>query len=506
MKRATFLHASLLSLALLLASRLLGLLRESLQAAALGATGLADVAIVMLTLPDLLTGILASGALVYVLLPLWATQAPQLQAETRARVARVLLALGLLACALIVTAPQVLVQLMAPGLSGSARSAAGTALWWSAAATPLALLAALWTAHLQHRRDVSGMYVANLVVNGAVVGALLAVALGGVQYWPVLLTLLGAGLLLGMGLRLGWLAWRLQRSPAATPFDPNSAIIWPPSNIWLWALASAGLPLLLPVVGRTLVSTGGEGALTTFNFAWKLIELPLVLAVQLVTALAFPDVARALSNETALGNAQRTRLLEPLRHAFVLAWVLACAAAAALAGMAPALASLLFGWGRMAPAAVAEVGEWGRAGAWSLLPQALLAVLSIVMASTGRLRETAAVYVGALGLLATLGALAVGSTTRSAILDGELVMWSINAALAAAAAALLWRARDLIRDALWIRDFVPAAVAAVVLAVAGTSVPTPGRLSGLVLALGLAALVLLSAWVFSPGLRQALRR
>ena len=58
-----FLRAGLVSLALLLASRLLGLLRESVQAAALGAGAAADVAILMLTLPDLLTGILASGGL-----------------------------------------------------------------------------------------------------------------------------------------------------------------------------------------------------------------------------------------------------------------------------------------------------------------------------------------------------------------------------------------------------------------------------------------------------------
>ena len=43
--RAMFLKAGALSLALLLASRLLGLLRESAQAAAFGTTGLADVAV-----------------------------------------------------------------------------------------------------------------------------------------------------------------------------------------------------------------------------------------------------------------------------------------------------------------------------------------------------------------------------------------------------------------------------------------------------------------------------
>ena len=61
----------------------------------------------------------------------------------------------------------------------------------------------------------------------------------------------------------------------------------------MWAALSAGLPLALPFVARSFASNGGEGALVTFNFAWKLVELPLVLAIQLVATLAFPSITRA---------------------------------------------------------------------------------------------------------------------------------------------------------------------------------------------------------------------
>jgi peptidoglycan biosynthesis protein MviN/MurJ (putative lipid II flippase) len=509
--RAMFLRAGLISLALLLASRLLGLLRESLQAAALGATGLADVAILMLTLPDLLTGILASGALAYVLLPQWAAQTEQTRANTHARLARVILAVGLLVGLLIALAPRLVVQLLAPGLGGGARDAAHSALWWSAVAMPLALLAALWTTHLQHCRDFSGMYGANLAVNAAIIGALLLIALDDGRSLAGPIALLGAGLLLGMCLRLVWLRWRLGRPTSAqaarTPGGATVPVPWPRAAVWLWALAGAGLPLLLPVLGRSLASTGGDGALATFSFAWKLIELPLVLAVQLVAAIAFPGMASAFAvTDVAPSEAQRARQREALRHAFVLAWVLACAAAAALVGTAPALAALLFGWGRMTPEAVVEVGLWSRAGAWSLLPQALLAVLSILMASTGRLRDAVIVHLGALVLLALLGWLVVGQGARRGAVDGAHVMWSINAALAIAAAALLWRARDLVAEALRLRDLVPAAATAAVLAFAAASLPPLSRLPGLGVALVVAALVLLAAWVCSPALREALRR
>lgn len=75
-----YLRAGVFSLGLLLLSRALGLLRESAQAAAFGSTGMGDAVIVMFTLPDLLVGMLISGALAYVLLPAWAQQKAATQA------------------------------------------------------------------------------------------------------------------------------------------------------------------------------------------------------------------------------------------------------------------------------------------------------------------------------------------------------------------------------------------------------------------------------------------
>lgn len=506
--QSMFLRAGLLSLALLLASRLLGLLRESVQAAALGATDLGDVAILMLTLPDLLTGLLAAGALSYVLLPLWARQSVQEQAHTQSRLVRMLMVLGVAVGALIALAPQVVTQLLAPGLSDGARATAATALRWSAIATPLALLAALWTTRLQHLRDFTGMYGANLVVNVSVVAALMLVAWGVVRGGDSPMPLLGAGLVVGMVLRLCWLRWRQNRAhlddPAHPhPTEPTAAGAWPRTSVWVWALASAGLPLALPLLARSLASSAGEGALTTFNYAWKLIELPLVLAIQLVATLAFPGIARAFSSHgSSSSETHRQAQQLALRSAFVLAWSLACAAAAALSGMAPALASLLFGWGRMTPEAVSQVGAWGRIGAWTLLPQALLAVLLTLMASTGRLRGAVFAYLGALALMAVLGWVA---TVRSSV-DGALVMWGLNAALALAAVALLLREREFLRGTLQMADLLPAAAAALALALVAGLLPLPGRLAGLFVALALAATVLGISYLLTPSLRQALRR
>ncbi|RYY95354.1 MAG: hypothetical protein EOO24_23020, partial [Comamonadaceae bacterium] len=138
---------------------------------------------------------------------------------------------------------------------------------------PAALLAALWATRLQHERDFVGMYGANLVVNLMLVAAIGAAAgAAGAQ-----VHVLGGGLVAAMAVRLGWLGRRL---PAIVA-PPAEAAPLPPLPVWTWAWLSAGLPLALPFVARSVASQAGEGSLAVFNYAWKLVELPLILAIQL---------------------------------------------------------------------------------------------------------------------------------------------------------------------------------------------------------------------------------
>jgi peptidoglycan biosynthesis protein MviN/MurJ (putative lipid II flippase) len=146
-------------------------------------------------------------------------------------------------------------------------------------------------------------------------------------------------------------------------------------------------------VARSLASQQTEGALATFNYAWKLVELPLVLAIQLVATLALGPISLALRSGAAADAAPA------LRRGFALAWTLACASLAGLLVAAPAVAQLLFGWGRMDAQALADIAQWGRTGAWSLLPQALVAIALAALAAQERLRIAVAAYAVALALL-----------------------------------------------------------------------------------------------------------
>lgn len=525
-----FLRAGALSLALLLASRLLGLARESAQAAVFGTTGLGDVAVLMLTLPDWLAGLLASGALGYVLLPHWAKQTPSAQAATQRAVAFSLLGVGVVLGLVIWIGREPVLAALAFGLPTGLRGLAGQALGFSALALPAALLAALWTTRLQYQRDFAGVYGANLVVNAVLVVTLLSMTVSG--HLSRGLIQLGWCSLLAAALRLLWLLWRqiprVTRAAAAGAEDAslsasqpralrifkryvrdpterpsaNTAAQLPVTSLWLWAALSAGLPLALPVAARSMASAGGEGALATFNYSWKLVELPLVLAIQLVATLAFPAVAEAFARDRGAAGHLDVNTTNVVRSAFALAWTLACAAAAGLLLGAPAVAQLLFGWGRMSPQALSTVAEWGATGAWGLMPQSLTAVALTVLATQGRLRWVAGAYAVALVAMLAAADWAGG--------DGVRLMEMLNAALAGVTLVTLLALGPAARHWLPWRLMVSTGAALGMLAVgqaAGWFPASAGRgATALAVAAAAAFLVVAFGMLSGDDLKRALRR
>ena len=476
-----YLRAGVLSLGLLLLSRVLGLLRESAQAAAFGATGVGDAVIVMFTLPDLLVGMVFSGALSYVLLPLWARQSPAEQQRSQRKVACVLIITGVLLGSVVWLLRDALVQALAPGLQGALKTLGSDSMLWSAAALPLAMLAALWATRLQHERDFVGMYAGSLLVNAVLVGGVLVV--GRMAWSASALPVLGGALMLGGAARLAWLYARLPKT-VLVPAVASAAGL-PGASIWLWAALSSGLLLLLPLMARSLASTSGEGALASFNYAWKLVELPLVLAIQLVASLAFPAITR-----TEPDSAERAQAVQ---MAFVLAWALACAAVAAVATFSLPIAQLLFGWGRMSADHLEVIAQWSAIGVWSLLPQALVAVLLTVMATRQQMHVAVLAY--------ATGALALGLAGWAGLASGAAVMVALNAVLSGVALVLLASQRKSIRGALhWPGLVVPLGVCIALLLTKPWT--TDLGVWGLPLA-GLFALAVLSSAVVSNPLLKA---
>ena len=502
-----FLKSGTLALALLIVSRFTGLWRESALAATLGVTGFADAAIVMLTFPDWLTAIVAGGALGYVLLPHWAQQTPRQRALTHLAVGQWLL-FGSVALALLVAMfRHTIAQWMAPGLTGDLLNQTAQGVAWAAFALPAAFLASLGITRLQYEQDFVGMYSANLVVNSVLVLVIYLLAV------PILsdhaANLLGLGLVLAAGLRLLWVQWRVRArsdQDRLLPDEPLEPL--PKAHLWAWGILAAGLPLTLPIVARSVASLGGTGALATFNYAWKLVELPLVLAIQLVTALAFPSIVQAFAASSPGQPQDSTAGHQAVRGALALAWTVACACAIALQIAAPAIASLLFGWGSMPSERLVVIAAWGAAGAWGLLPQALIAVILTVLAAQGRLWQAVGYY--AVALFALIAFVAWGEQ------DGIWLMRYLNIVLTGTAVAMLFAVKRSHEDFRAVATLIPwsALVAPVPMLIGWQGAAWLGWApyfsassgSGLWLGLGAALCVGCINFMFSRDFRLALRR
>ncbi|MEJ8858362.1 lipid II flippase MurJ [Variovorax robiniae] len=492
-------RAGATALALLLISRLLGVIRESVQAAAFGASGFGDIVVLMLALPDWLTGISIAGGLAYVLLPHWAALEQQPHSVTNVarlqrQIAKTLLGGGALAGLAIGIAAPVLPEWLAPGLPLNLTSDAIAGLRWSAIALPLALIAALWSTRLQHEHDFAGLYSANLVVNTMLITGMIAMgslygALSTPHEMGVVLFCAMAGRLAWQGVRLSKLKPQILVASEA----PMPALKLPPVASWVWAALASGLPLALPFAARSLASSSGEGSLVTFNYAWKLVELPLVLAVQVVASLSFPSLTRAF--------AARSEVFSSVRKSFALSWAMGCATASALVVASPALSQILFGWGRMTPDALARISDWSAIGAWGLLPQALTAVGLTVLATLRKMRSAVFAYAIALMFL-----VASGSQWQS----GAQLMWIMNISSLFVATSVLSTIRRALNERTdqgpwlpWREMLCPLAVTCL----AGTfTVPTDSRVVGISAAVLAGAITIAAAWLSGPTLREAVRQ
>lgn len=352
-----------LSLALM-AGRLAGFGREILLASSLGLSEQADIAIVLLTVPDLLVNLLLSGGIGVALVPALRASNP---AQAAALFKQASLAFGAVFAVLglcFALVPSVWFWLFAPGLNGAAQWLEGWMIYAIALAIPLAALSGVSTAALNAKDRFFVAGCGTLFFNLSVIAALLLA-----MYWNNnYLALLCAGILLGALLR--WVSqWMALRVGAPQILEAHRGLLLDRRLVhgFMAGLASASLLILVPVALRAGASWLGKGELAAFNYAIKLVELPLGILITTLATVAFPRLSEAHEqNDDATFEAI---LRTGLHRSLVLS------AAVTLCGLPfiDAVVAILFGAGR--------VGAEGQAHITTLTQIALLSVPWVGIAS-----------------------------------------------------------------------------------------------------------------------------
>ncbi|MDE2119730.1 MAG: virulence factor MviN [Betaproteobacteria bacterium] len=407
-----------LSLLLLAASRLLGVVRDAVVASQFGLSGHVDAALVALSYPDFTISLLWGAAGPAVMVPRMAGRAPGEIADEAARWTRLALLAFALAGLASWLARDPLVHLLAPGLRGADAALGARVLGLGALlALPAGAVTMVAAAALQSQGRVQWQYAGNVAFNLALIGGLLLAARLHAFSW------IAAGIALASLVRLGLLRRALVAGvgPArgGGPRWPDAAGL----RAALLALAASGLTVLYTLAARALASDNGPGQLGVFHYAQRIGELPLhtVFAVAAALALARLSAAEAAGDRDGARERGRQWMRSMLRVALLLG----------VCGMlaAPLIVRLLFGWGRMGPDAQLELVRTMR---WilALMPlQAAQLVLAARLNSHRRIADQVAGYGAGLLALALLGALLAPS------------WWRAPAAYAAAyagATAVLW--------------------------------------------------------------------
>jgi murein biosynthesis integral membrane protein MurJ len=397
-RSGTLATAALVSAVLAAAGMGLGLFRDLLLASYFGADGGTDAFLVAWTVPETAAPLLIEGAMAYLMVPLFSralARGEPLRTVLRGTLVQVGLLLVALAAATFLAAP-VLVRVLAPGLADPQLAVSSTRLL---SVTVLMFgLAGYVSAALRASRVFAVPAAIYLAYNIGIVDAMLL--LHGELGIRSAAVGVAAGSVLMVAVQLPSLVRRLGR-PA-----PERPRLSPQSAITLAAVAPVALFTVARqaqvYIERYLGSSLAPGTISHLNYAQKVGQVPMVLALVLTT-VTFPALARTM----AVGddNGTRRRVESDLRT--VTAVVLL--AAAYLFAFAPQVVTVLFQRGEFTAADTAATAWILRVYLLGLLGHAYVGVLSRPFFSAERPTwyPAAAMAVG-LSVNAVLAALLVG--------------------------------------------------------------------------------------------------
>ena len=280
----------------LLLGRFAGLMRELSIAATLGLSREADLSLLAISIPDLLNTLFIGGAVSSVVVPRYQSTLSEQGPEEASRFfwQFVLVVAGgtcLLAAGMACVGPW-LVGVLAPGLADAHAEQGVRLVRIVLIGFPLASATAVSAAVLQARRRVAmpafGTLVFNVVLVAAILGLLSSYGLS-VIAWAVVVA---AAVRLVCQYYVCWTEGLFQHKlPSLFTFDQLDL---PLIRSYVQALAAVGLVVYVPVIARAFASHV-EGGMASFNYAHKLVELPVGLAGAVISMVIFPAISNHLS-------------------------------------------------------------------------------------------------------------------------------------------------------------------------------------------------------------------
>ncbi|MFN3620276.1 murein biosynthesis integral membrane protein MurJ [Sphingorhabdus sp.] len=405
----------------LLVGRVSGLVRETVVASIFGISAQGDLAVVLMTLPDLMVNLLVAGGLSAAFVPSLLKLPPD-EADILTRfVAIVTLSLFTIFGLIVFIAPDITVGILAPGRADLGFMLTGWLPFLIAVALPIAAFSGVAGGYANARGHFFVSGIGTLLFNVTLISILLL----GLHMPP--LQALALGIFLGAVMRglplFLHIPSRLFRSRLLVPQNWRGFLV-----DFCAGLLAVGSALLAPVVLRAAASWLEGGSVSALNYAQKLVELPVGVILSAVSIVSLT----AMSKAHAKGGAQSASrvAVDHMRVAFMLASL----AMVGSIGFAKPVTEIAFGYGKMGPQDLSLVAGLFAYGACSI-PFAAVSLLGTnYLYATNRAITAFWITAGALLTLVpiiylawearSLSLLMVGFTMYQIVLAVLVLVWS----------------------------------------------------------------------------------
>ena len=347
-------RAGLLISAAFLASRALGYLRITITTAIFGAGPELDAFFAAFRIPDLMFQLVAAGALGSALVPVVAGLRATGEAERAFRIGStianlMLVALGLLAVVFAILAP-VIVPAITPGFDGPTTQRAIDLTRIMLASPVLLATGAVAASLLNASGRFAAAAIAPVAYNAAII--LAALLFGRTLGVSALAFGVVAGSALHVAVQLPALRRAAYRHRASIDVgDPLARRVF---GLMAPRALGLGAVQITFLVNTTLASNLGPGAITAYNVAFAVLQLPLGLIAQPLGVVALPTMSQA----AATGSREELRSIV-VRSIRLLAFALLLVAGLGIV-LRTEIVRLLFQYGRFdEPAVAAAAGALG---------------------------------------------------------------------------------------------------------------------------------------------------
>lgn len=365
--RSLFWNSVFLSLGIFV-GRITGFLRDVGIAAVYGAEKEADVAVLILTIPDLLIGILVGGGLSAAFIPEFNKDGGKHRVPLFWQGS--LVSLVMFSCVtLILTYFSVdIVRVLAPGLDHVQMQTSSGILFVALWVIPATVLAGMTTAYLNAQNRFVVTSLGTAILNIVIIAALIWI-----HFYGKDMIALGWAIVVGGAIRLMSQMLAMREAFSFRGCLNKYLLHFDLFKRYSHVLLAGAVMVLFPVMARGVASMYDPGSIAIINYAWKLIQFPLGMGVGVIAVVLFPHMSRAFENNESDQESEKTIVL-----VFEVVLILCVCIMLPVIVFSRDFSEIAFNWGAMDSESARMIGVLTGIGMLSLPALGLSSVLVAV--------------------------------------------------------------------------------------------------------------------------------